>query len=214
MTIRPKPEVPIVGFCGQAVDSVTLGSMKMARTAYRNLRYRFGSSHDEPQVLLPSSYLRARALAILERAAGIETRFIRRRRCHSASQPGQRVDRAARREFWNSIRKTDYTVCVRGSGNFSARLYETLAMGRIPVFVDTDCKLPYERTIDWKKYCVWVDQSALSHLAERVLAFHASLDKEEFEQLQADCRKMREDRLSFSGFFTHFAEHFDSETRV
>jgi len=49
----------------------------------------------------------------------------------------------------------------------SYRLYEALCCGRIPVFIDTDCVLPYDFMIDWKKYFVWVDQSELPLIAEK-----------------------------------------------
>ena len=49
----------------------------------------------------------------------------------------------SRLEFVNNILGSDYTVCMRGGGNFSVRFYETLSLGRIPVFIDTDCLLPW-----------------------------------------------------------------------
>lgn len=103
---------------------------------------------------------------------------------------------------------SDYIVCLRGTGNFSARLYETLAMGRIPIFIDTDCILPYDRSINWKDYCVWVDANELSSLPEKVLEFHGNLSEADFLEHQKCCRALWEERLSFSGFFKHFPEHF------
>ena len=38
-----------------------------------------------------------------------------------------------------------YGLCVRGFGNFSFRLGETLMMGRIPILIDTECILPFDR---------------------------------------------------------------------
>ena len=41
-----------------------------------------------------------------------------------------------------------FIFCMRGAGNFSYRFYETLMMGRIPIFIDTDCVLPFEESIN------------------------------------------------------------------
>ena len=61
-------------------------------------------------------------------------------------------------EFYENMVSSDYIVCVRGGGNFSVRLYETLAMGRIPIFINTDCLLPLNKSIDWKKHVVWIER--------------------------------------------------------
>ena len=63
--------------------------------------------------------------------------------------------------FFQNISDTDYTICIRGTGNFSQRLYEVLAFGRIPIFIDTDSILPYDEIINWRDYCVWVKPDEL-----------------------------------------------------
>ena len=69
---------------------------------------------------------------------------------------------------------SDYCLSLRGKGNYSFRLYEIFAMGRIPLFIDTDCVLPFEDEIDWKRHCCWVDQSDLGRADEIVAQFHAT----------------------------------------
>ena len=96
---------------------------------------------------------------------------------------------------------SDYVLCSRGFGNYSYRLYESLACGRIPVFVDTDCVLPYDFVIDWKRYCVWVDQSDLDSIPDRVAEFHDDLSPQQFEDLQLECRRLWEKWLAPEGFF-------------
>ena len=90
-----------------------------------------------------------------------------------------------------------------GGGNFSLRFYEALSCGRIPVFVDTDCVLPFHDTIDWRRYGVWCDQSELPDIADKVADFHARLDARAFATLQRSCRTLWEERLSALGFFSH-----------
>ena len=98
--------------------------------------------------------------------------------------------------------------CARGAGNFSYRLYETLSCGRIPVFVDTDCVLPDEDMIDWRSLCVWVDESELDEIGERVAAFHAAYDDSSFRELQHECRRVWLERLSPEGWFEHLDRYF------
>ncbi|HEY9887965.1 MAG TPA: hypothetical protein V6D02_06150, partial [Candidatus Obscuribacterales bacterium] len=95
-----------------------------------------------------------------------------------------------------------------GSGNISVRFYETLCMGRIPIFINTDCELPLASKIDWRRYCVWVEEAEIPHLSEKILAFHRSLSAAEFVDLQYECRQLWEQFLCPTGFFAHFYEHF------
>lgn len=214
LTVRAKAERPVIGFCGQASDTPVAKLVKPLQIAARNIQYHVGLSHHEPQALYPATFLRARVLDLLEKSEAVQTRFTKHKKYKGGTRPGTQVAEALRKAFWDNIAGTDYTVCVRGSGNFSARFYEVLAMGRIPLFIDTDCLLPYEDAIDWDAFCVRVEVNDLSHLPEKVAAFHDQLDAEAFVALQKKCRQLWEDRLSFSGFFTHFPEHFRCTIKI
>ena len=91
-----------------------------------------------------------------------------------------------RKEFYRNIENTDYTLCVRGGGNFSARLYETLALGRIPIFINTDCTLPFNNEIDWKKHLVWVEYDEINDIETTIHQFHHSLTVQSFQQLEKE----------------------------
>jgi hypothetical protein len=104
---------------------------------------------------------------------------------------------------------TDYTLCARGFGNWSIRFYETMASARIPLFVDTECVLPYDFHIDYRDYGVCVDQSNIGQIAEQLLGFHDELDAASFWDLQRACRQLWEARFTPDGFFSTFHEHFE-----
>jgi hypothetical protein len=156
-----------------------------------------------------STQLRWQVLNRLEKEPNIQTNFIKRKKYKAGARTSDEV-KASRREFWDNMLESDYVVCVRGTGNFSARLYETLAMGRIPIFVDTDCILPWEKEIAWKELCVWVNANELEQLSQKVLDFHHGLSEDDFIEHQNHCRAVWEDRLSFPGFFKHFPEYFSA----
>ena len=194
---RGKGSSPRVGFCGYASSS----SLKLGYSLLQNLEFRLmyygGRKMYEPPRFVPATLLRAKVLRALERDAGTDTDFIVRTRYKSGSA----------QEFYRNILETDYTVCVRGYGNWSVRLYETLACGRIPVLIDTDCTLPFHDTIDWKHYCVWVPESDASHVGDYVRAFHRSIPAADFRERQRECRRLWETRLSRKGFLSHLHEY-------
>ena len=69
-------------------------------------------------------------------------------------------------KFDDNLRSATYALCIRGAGNFSARFYEALSFGRVPLFVDTRCVLPLEDDIDWRHHCVWVDRSDVGRIGD------------------------------------------------
>lgn len=194
--IREKKELPVVGFCGHASLSILKKIKEKAMFAKENLR-RFLSHplRKDYEPLFASGFERARLLKILEQSPKINSRFIYRKH-YRAGASNQDERKQTSREYFENIKNSDYVLCVRGAGNFSVRLYETLMMGRIPVFVNTDCLLPFEDFIDWKKHVVWVEWKDRENIAEKVATFHANLSPQEFKQLQKANRKLWKETLS------------------
>jgi hypothetical protein len=206
--LRQKNSQPVVGFCGQADYAFGHALSTWFRFGLLNLQSGLRLTPYEFLPLRPlSTQLRWEILNQLEKEPNIQTNFVRRKKYKAGARTSDEIN-ISRKEFWNNMLQSDYVVCIRGTGNFSARLYETLAMGRIPIFIDTDCILPYEKDIDWKELCVWVDADELELLPGKVLDFHARLSEIEFIEHQKHCRRIWEERLSFPGFFKHFPEYF------
>ena len=123
--------------------------------------------------------------------------------------------RRARAEYVENMVESDYALAARGSetwgptaGNFSYRLYEVLSCGRPPLFVNTDCVLPFDHELDWTRFTVWVDESELGSVARRLTDFHASLDDDAFADLQHRCRQVWVEFLSPQGFFRNLHRYF------
>ncbi|MCU0486181.1 MAG: glycosyltransferase family 47 protein, partial [Anaerolineales bacterium] len=201
-----RPPKPLIGFCGYARTMPIKAAAFTLTTLRRNLFSALRLTAEEPQTLFPPVLLRQRLLERLSRSPLVETDFIQNAHYQAGARTAQSKAEAQAR-FFHNIRSTAYTLCVRGSGNFSVRLYETLAMGRIPVLVDTDCLLPYARDPRWKTCCVYVPQAETARIAEIVAAFHVQLSAADFIEIQHQARWFWEERLSMDGFFTHFPEH-------
>ncbi|HKP61995.1 MAG TPA: exostosin family protein [Polyangiales bacterium] len=189
LELRIKRAKPAIGFCGY----VGYGAM---HTLYRLL------GRTQKAVGLE---LRERVLRRLEADEQLDCRFVRNNRYlglrTGALHPDRAIADRVRNTFAGNLLDSDYTVCVRGAGNFSYRFYEALSAGRIPIYVNTDGVLPCESEIDWKKHCVWVEEDAVSGIAERVAEFHRGLDDEAFVALQHANRKLWEDYLTPLAFY-------------
>jgi hypothetical protein len=180
-----------------------------ARTPGSGLRRLLGKPR-QATAGLSVEHPRTEALVAVESDPRLQPNFVLREGFWAGALGDTQALMGARGTYVQNMLNSDYVLCVRGIGNFSYRLYETLSVGRIPVFVDTDCVLPLDFEIDWRDYCVWVDESEIRQIGERVLEFHESLRDGEFEDLQRVCRRLWESHISPQGFFASFHRHFET----
>lgn len=200
---RPYQPKPVVGFCGQANASKRNAAKEIVKTSLRNLKSFLGFGKQEPQQLLSTSYLRASVLAKLQQSDAVETNFILRKKYRAGVTEKKDTD-STTLAFYNNLNTSDYVVCVRGAGNFSVRFYEALAMGRIPILINTDCSLPFKATVDWKKQVVWVAYSERNKVSDIVHSFHKGMNPQQFQNLQQQNRRLWEERLTLKSFFKNY----------
>jgi hypothetical protein len=67
----------------------------------------------------------------------------------------------SRKRFLTNILNSDYLLCIRGAGNFSCRFEEIMSCGRIPLFVNTNCIVPQDKFINWKKHILIVESNII-----------------------------------------------------
>lgn len=184
LTVREKQQRPSVGFCG------------FVGSAWKRALFRLQGRGEKVVGLA----LRNRALRLLERSQRVDANFVRRTAFWGGAigrlrGPDWEAKQRVREEYLANITDSDYTLCLRGAGNFSYRLYETLALGRVPLFVNTDCALPFPDQIDWPRHVVWVEEAELATIGDRLAEFHAALSPEEFAELQRSNRRIWEEYL-------------------
>ena len=194
-----KKNLPIVGFCGHATNSNIKRFKEIVKCILENGKRLVKNPLNKVyEPLFASAYERALLLNSFEKSDKLITNFIYRKN-YRAGALTEKERTETTLEYYDNIASSDYVLCVRGAGNFSVRLYETLMMGKIPIFVNTDCLLPFEHQIDWRKHVVWIDWSERKNIAELVADFHSSLSADEFVHLQINNRKLWKETLSVEG---------------
>ncbi|MFM8891765.1 MAG: exostosin family protein [Planctomycetia bacterium] len=177
-TVRPS-----VGYCGY-VDYRT-GFEWLQRSIRRQIS--------------PSMSLRGEAVRALQASRDVDPRLILRRR-FGGGATGQQRD-----EFARNLLESDYALVARGNGNFSFRLYEAMSAGTIPVFLDTDCCLPFDDTIPYRDLFVWVPAADVHRIGDYVAAHHARLDDRSFNERRRSIRDIYDRFLSPLGFHRELA---------
>lgn len=201
--VRPDGPRPSVAFCGQgATRTSTRAGQMLVRAAHRL------SNRIRPRVIAPPLAghvgLRATALRLLHQDPGVDDHFVIRDqyRAGAASDTDRERTQA---DFDDNLRSSMYALCVRGTGNFSARFYEALSFGRVPLFVDTRCVLPFEDLIDWRARTVWIDSSEINSIGKRLVDAHQSV-LDDPDRSRESLRGLWEDYLTSDGYFTHLPE--------
>jgi hypothetical protein len=191
---RKKTSTPVVGYCGY-VDYIDWKEQLNLRKLFRKFfrRNRVLSMHEK------GSGVRGAAVRNILKDSRIKSNFIIRNGFWAAGMDQQ----TARDQYISNMISSDYGIAARGAGNYSYRLYELLSCGKIPVFIDTDCVLPFMDKVDWKKYVLWLDEKEVGSIAEKIISFHNSLSEAEFEQRQLDCRKFYDEYISPVAFFSN-----------
>lgn len=202
-----KENEPTVGFVGHANSSI----LKYTKEVFNHLKYKLKISFlgklADAQSFYPSSIKRANYLKKLQLSKGLQTNLILRNQYRAGVQTEADKQKSTQ-VFYNNIFENAYTFCSRGVGNFSVRFYETLAVGRIPILLNTDCRLPLHETIDWAKHIVILNDKMKTSFEEQILDFHNSKNDFEFEALQKSNRNLWETHLMRHAYFIKVHDAF------
>lgn len=66
--------------------------------------------------------------------------------------------------FVSNLLLSEFSLVVRGMGNFSYRLYEVMELGNIPIIIDTDFDLPLSKYIDWESNSILVSINKINFI--------------------------------------------------
>jgi len=177
MNVLPWNIMPKISFMGWSAFvgwSEHLEQQQLVASRKRSLE----SDVKEPTFVFPTPInigviLRKRAMDIIQNDPRIECNFFVNDRYFY--QHDQSTQTNKRDKYMESIRDTHYVLTIRGSGNYSIRLFETLAAGRIPVMIDSNQHLPFEDLVPWKELGVWVPFEKFEKISDYICEYHDSV---------------------------------------
>jgi hypothetical protein len=136
---------------------------------------------------LTSHPCRIQHLNTLKMSPSIKTKLILR----GDYWAGKPHDKQVVDKFIKNIQETYFTLCSRGAGNWSARFYQVLYLGRIPIVVNTDMMLPLEDKINWRDVIVYCESD--TEIPTRINEFW---QKKDIVQAQMRCKEIYEGYLA------------------
>lgn len=205
--LRDKSDIPTVSFCGWG----ELGSFRqklkyLSRIVPLDFRkYVLRDVHAD--VHKQGIYWRKKAMHAVEGSPRVKTSFLVRD-FYSASKKTMKGDPVElRREYIANILQSDFVLMPRGDANMATRFYETLALGRIPVVIDTEWVLPLQNVVDYRKFVVFVPYTDVRNTDIYIRKFWDGLTNETFHAAQKQARETFMKYLRFDSFLKYMFEN-------
>jgi hypothetical protein len=192
---KVKPQISFTGFANPSFKEQL---RILGATLKANLNRWLKKDISDTQSIYNAAGKRFAYLKELESYPSIKTDFIYRDK-YRAGAIIQEQRETSTAVFFKNLNDAPYTFCMRGAGNFSVRFYESLALGKIPILIDTDVQLPLEQLIDWDQHICRV--APHENVTERLLEFHKSHTATSFEELQISNRSLYENYLVRHAYF-------------
>jgi hypothetical protein len=195
---------PQIGFVGNANGSFKNLIREFLVYLYVQWERISKNNYFDYQSFFPSGYKRFQFLQEIKNDQRIISNFILRSG-HTSKALVENEIKDSTTEFYENMYQNAYNFCLRGLGNFSVRFYETLLMGRIPIVVASDMRLPLHEIIDWKKHCVFINGNNISN---QLVDFHDNISDKDFKDMQNSNRQLVLDKLSRESFFIQIHKIF------
>ncbi len=99
---------------------------------------------------------------------------------HIPQTPEQKAHR--QNLFLHSLRTSYCILCPPGVGPQSARLYETMRAGRIPIIIENDSIRPLEEFVDYDSFCCIIPKNQVLHTGSILFNWFSYQDNKELQR--------------------------------
>ncbi len=96
----------------------------------------------------------------------------------------------ARIDYLKNMTDNCFIICMRGAGNFSYRLYETMMMGRIPIIINSDQVFPFEKFIDYNNTSIMIDISNIDNMENIIFKWIENKTEQDILDIQKKNREL------------------------
>jgi len=110
-------------------------------------------------------------------------------------------------EFINITKRSIFSLCPKGYGKQSFRLYEVIQLGSVPIFVYTDKWFPFKKFINWDKFCVLIHENEIHSLKNKLLSYN----KIDIKNMLAEGRKIYNEYFTMEGMSRGILKYLQNE---
>ena len=118
------------------------------------------------------------------------------------------VSKEKENNFIDITERSIFTLCPRGDGPTSFRLYEAMQLGSIPVYVYDSTKwIPYENELNWLDLCVFVNENEIPHIKDIL----ENIPQERVDFMRSRIDEVYDEWFSLDGMYVKIIEKLQNE---
>lgn len=106
-----------------------------------------------------------------------------------------------KKDYVETIKKCTFPLTIRWNGNYSYRLYEIMSLWKIPLFIDTQCRLPFDNEIDYKNLFVWVPFDDIKNV-DKYINDYLSKNQNNLKEIQINIRFIYEKYFTITSYYS------------
>ena len=131
--------------------------------------------------------------------SGIKFHFIEKNKYF---KPGENN----KKDYADIMKNCTFPLATRWDGNYSYRLYEIMSLWKIPLFIDTQCRLPFDNDIDYKNLFIWVPFKDTKNI-KKYINNYLSKNKNNLEEIQKNIRFIYEEYFTLASYYTKIIQN-------
>ena len=112
--------------------------------------------------------------------------------------------------FENITKRSKFTLCPRGYGSTSFRLYEAMKFGSVPVYISDYFHLPYKDIIDWNDICILIPNEAIDNIDNILKA----IPKNKYDKIMYNIKKLYPKIFKFEYMFDYIFNTLKSKSET
>ncbi len=112
--------------------------------------------------------------------------------------------------FINTTRRSKFTLCPRGYGAQSFRLYEALQLESVPVVVYDKRWFAFEDRIDWSSFCVLVHCNEIETIKDRLL----QIDDSQYQSMLKSGKRIYSEYFTMKGMSENILKTLQTLSKI
>jgi hypothetical protein len=113
-------------------------------------------------------------------------------------------------DFINSSLESRFVLCPRGYGASSFRLYETMQLGAVPVYISDRFWLPWTHELNWNDFCVIIPEEHIGNIHDIL----TSIDDETYQKMQNKIKEVYSNYFTMEGMCSKILQMLESENNI
>lgn len=107
------------------------------------------------------------------------------------------ISQNALHNFINTTLRSKYTLCPRGYGTTSFRLYEAMQLNTVPVYISDVHDLPWSDELDWNEFCVLIKPNEINRIKEIL----KKISEDDYNTILNKCKQVYEKCFTLGGMY-------------